>query len=65
MDTIGVDAYYFNLSSAPDLAKTVLNITQTILADGVIVNFSFDILVLPSELDGRSGDVMWFTTEAS
>jgi len=38
--TIGVDAYYSQLSSPLELAKMTLYVTQTILADGVMVNTS-------------------------
>lgn len=37
VDTIGADAYYSNLASPLDLASKALYITQTTLADGVVV----------------------------
>jgi hypothetical protein len=40
VNTIGADAYYSNLASPLDLASKALYITQTTLADGVVVSFS-------------------------
>jgi len=52
------------LSSPLELAKMTLYITQTIIADSVMVS-STSRIFLPTEKGSSFGDVMCFTTKAS
>jgi hypothetical protein len=47
------------------IGKMAFYITQTILADSVIVSLPASHIVLPSEDGSSFGDVMCFTTKAS
>ena len=58
MNTIGADAYYSDLASPLELAKMALYVTQTILADSIIVSLLMSRVVLPSEKGSSFGDVM-------
>jgi hypothetical protein len=47
VNPLGADAYYSNLSSPLTLTSLALYVTQTALADGVVVSFAIWRIVLP------------------
>jgi hypothetical protein len=64
VNTLGADAYYSNIGSPLALTSLALYVTQTAIADGVVVSSAIWRL-FSSSGSSRSGDVMCFTTEAS
>lgn len=64
VNTLGADAYYSNLGSPLALTSLALYVTQTAIADGVVVSSAICRLFSPSG-SSRSGDVICFTIEAS